>query len=444
MAAPFLQTLRTGFTRSFWVANTLELFERFSYYASKAVLAVYLAEHLGLGPTTATLYAGSIFNTLIYLLPALAGTVVDRYGFRRSLMLCFSIFSVGYLIVGLAGLPVAQPLVAAVGVRAWTLTGLIVAAIGGSLIKPSIVGTCARTTTEDSKALGYSIYYSIVNVGGMLGPTLARRRSARTSASPTCWWWRRACRPCCAPPRSSSSASRRGPPICRRPKTMAEVLAGMLRAMADVRFMVFLVIFSGFWLMFWHIFYALPFYVKDVLHYPRFELVEAIGPWTIVLLTVPTAALARRMKPIAAMTLGFAIATSGWFVMGAIPTIEAAFAGVAIFALGEAIQAPRYYQYVADLAPREQVGTYMGIAFLPIAIGTFGTGLLAGRLVEAYKDAAQPSHMWYVLGGIGVVTTILMVLYDRFLAPRDRAARLPSRPSPNRHRECAAHAEIDR
>jgi len=421
VAAPFLQTVRTGFSRSFWVANTLELFERFSYYASKAVLAVYLAEHLGLGPTTATLYAGSIFNTLIYLLPALAGTVVDRYGFRRSLMLCFSIFSVGYLIVGLAGLPVAQPLVAAVGLRAWTLTGLVIAAIGGSLIKPSIVGTCARTTTEESKALGYSIYYSIVNVGGLLGPVLAVPIREHLGiayvlvvascvsvllCAATFLFFREPPRPADLPPT----------------KTMAEVLAGMLHAMSDVRFMVFLVIFSGFWLMFWHIFYALPFYVKDVLHYGRFELVEAIGPWTIVLCTVPTAALARRMKPIAAMTLGFAIATSGWFVMGAIPTIQAAFAGVAIFALGEALQAPRYYQYVADLAPRDQVGTYMGIAFLPIAIGTFGTGLLAGRLVEAYKDAAQPSHMWYVLGGIGVVTTILMVVYDRFLAPRDRAA----------------------
>ena len=421
MAAPFLQTVRTGFSRSFWVANTLELFERFSYYASKAVLAVYLAEHLGLGPTTATLYAGSIFNTLIYLLPALAGTVVDRFGFRRSLMLCFSIFSVGYLIVGLAGLPVTQPLVAAVGVRVWTLTGLIIAAIGGSLIKPSIVGTCARTTTEESKALGYSIYYSIVNIGGMLGPTLAVPIREHLGiayvlvvascvsvllCAATFLFFREPPRPADLPPT----------------KTMAEVLAGMLRAMSDVRFMAFLVIFSGFWLMFWHIFYALPFYVKDVLHYGRFELVESIGPWVIVLFTVPTAALARRMKPIAAMTLGFAIASSGWFVMGAIPTIQGACAGVAIFALGEALQAPRYYQYVADLAPREQVGTYMGIAFLPIAIGTFGTGLLAGRLVEAYKDAAQPSHMWYVLGGIGVVTTILMVVYDRFLAPRDRAS----------------------
>jgi POT family proton-dependent oligopeptide transporter len=424
VAAPFLQTIRTGFTGSFWVANTLELFERFAYYASKAVLAVYLAEHLGLGPVTATLYGGTIFNGLIYFLPALAGTVVDRYGFRRSLMLCFSIFSVGYLIVGLAGLPLAQPLVAAVGVKAWTLTGLIVAAIGGSLIKPSIVGTCARTTTEESKALGYSIYYSVVNIGGMLGPTLAvpiRENLGIASVlvvascisallcAATALFFREPPRPADLPPT----------------KSLGQVVAGMLRALSDLRFATFLVIFAGYWLMFWHIFYALPFYVKDVLHYPRFELVEAIGPWTIVLLTIPAAALARRMKPIAAMTLGFAISTSAWFVMGAIPTIEAAFAGVAIFALGEAIQAPRYYQYVADLAPREQVGTYMGIAFLPIALGTTGTGLLAGRLVEWYGKSAQPSHMWYVLGGIGVVTTILMVLYDRLLAPKERGAATP-------------------
>jgi POT family proton-dependent oligopeptide transporter len=416
-----LQTVRTGFTRSFWVANTLELFERFSYYASKAVLAVYLAEHLGLGPITATLYGGTIFNGLIYFLPALAGTVVDRYGFRRSLMLCFSIFSLGYLLVGLAGLPVARPLVSAVGVHTWTLVGLIVAAVGGSLIKPSIVGTCARTTTEDSRALGYSIYYTLVNVGGMLGPILAvpiRENlgiaavlvvaSAVSALLCLCTFlfFSEPARPADLPPT----------------KSFGEVLAGMLRALSDLKFVTFLVIFSGFWLMFWHIFYALPFYVKDVLHYDRFELIEAIGPSTIVLLTIPTAALARRMQPIAAMTLGFAIATSGWFVMGAVPTIQGAIAGVAIFAIGEAIQAPRYYEYVSNLAPRDQVGTYMGIAFLPIALGTTGTGLLAGRLVEWYGRSAHPSHMWYVLGAIGIVSTMLMVIYDRLLAPRRAGA----------------------
>ena len=34
--------------------------------------------------------------------------------------------------------------------------------------------------------------------------------------------------------------------------------------------------------------------------------------------------------------------------------------------------------YVAALAPTEQVGTHMGFAFLPIAIGTFIAGGRAG------------------------------------------------------------------
>jgi dipeptide/tripeptide permease len=81
-----ISQLREGFSRSFWVANILELFERFAYYGSKAVLAVFIAEQVGLGSETATFLAGSVFNTLLYFLPPLAGTVVDRYGFKRSLI----------------------------------------------------------------------------------------------------------------------------------------------------------------------------------------------------------------------------------------------------------------------------------------------------------------------------------------------------------------------
>ena len=108
----FLDQVRSGFSRTFWVANVLELFERFAYYGSKAVLAVFIAEQVGLGSETATFLAGSVFNTLLYFLPVLAGTVVDRYGFKRSLMACFAIFSVGYFMIGLGGLPLGQPLVA--------------------------------------------------------------------------------------------------------------------------------------------------------------------------------------------------------------------------------------------------------------------------------------------------------------------------------------------
>ena len=108
----FLDSVRSGFSRTFWVANVIELFERFAYYGSKAILAVYIAEQVGLGPEAAGFLAGSVFNTLLYFLPVLAGTVVDRYGFKRSLLACFAIFSVGYFLIGLAGLPLGQPLVA--------------------------------------------------------------------------------------------------------------------------------------------------------------------------------------------------------------------------------------------------------------------------------------------------------------------------------------------
>jgi dipeptide/tripeptide permease len=415
----FLESLRSGFSRTFWVANVLELFERFAYYSSKAILAVFIAEQVGLGAEAAGFLAGSVFNTLLYFLPLLAGTVVDRFGFKRSLMACFAIFSVGYFLIGLGGLPAGQPLVHAFGPRTWMLIALVITAIGGSLIKPSIVGTVARTTNEETKALGYSIYYTLVNIGGAVGPfiALAVREnvgisyvlvvSSLTSLvlfTSTALFYREPERPKDAPPARS----------------MAKVLADMVLVFGNFRFILFLVIFSGFWAMFWHVFYALPFYVKDYLKFGRFEIIETVDAWTIIFVTIPATAIAKRLKPLSAMVLGFALATACWFVMAGVPTIAGAVAAMMLFAVGEAIQSPRFYEYVANLAPSDQVGTYMGFAFLPIAIGTFIAGWSSGFLVKTYVEGGNPlaPRMWLWVGSYGVVSTVLMVLYDRFLAPR--------------------------
>jgi len=415
----FMDSLRGGFSRTFWVANVIELFERFAYYGSKAILAVYIADQVGLGPEAAGFLAGSVFNTLLYFLPVLAGTVVDRYGFKRSLLACFSIFTVGYLMIGLAGLPLGQPIVAAVGARTWMLLALVVTAIGGSLIKPSIVGTVARTTTKETASLGYSIYYTLVNIGGAVGPMLALLvrhnlgisyvlvMSSLTSLAlvlGTLVFYREPARPADAPP----------------PRSMAKVLRDMLTVFRNGRFMTFLVIFSGFWAMFWHVFYALPFYVRDYLKFERFELIETVDAWTIIIVTVPVTALAKKLKPLTAMVLGFVLATACWFVMAALPTLTFTVAAIMLFAVGEGLQSPRYYEYVAALAPKEQVGTYMGFAFLPIAIGTFIAGWSSGWLVKTYVVGGNPlaPRMWLWVGAYGVVSTALMLLYDRFVAPR--------------------------
>jgi MFS family permease len=163
--------------------------------------------------------------------------------------------------------------------------------------------------------------------------------------------------------------------------------------------------------------------VRDVLKFPRFELIETVDAWTIILVTIPITALAKKLKPIRAMTIGFLLASVSWLVMAALPTLTVTIAAIMVFALGEGLQSPRYYEYVADLAPKEQVGTYMGFAFLPIAIGTFVAGAIAGPLVERYVNGfknglvAHPESMWLWVAGIGFGSTVLMVLYDRFVAP---------------------------
>jgi proton-dependent oligopeptide transporter, POT family len=375
---------------------------------------------VGLGPEAAGLLVGSLFNTLLYFLPPLAGTVVDRFGFKRSLLACFSIFCVGYFLIGLGGLPIGKPLVNALGPKAYMILALVITAIGGSLIKPSVVGTVARTTTEETKGLGYSVYYTLVNIGGAVGPNLALPvrehlgisyvlvMSSAVSfllAIATLLFFTE-------PPRPKDAAP---------PKSMAGVVRDMLLVFRNLRFVTFLVIFSGFWAMFWQVFYSLPFYVRDVLHYEAFERIETVDAFTIILVTVPAAVLAKKLSALGAMTLGFALATASWFVMGTFPTLLLTIAGLMLFAVGEAIQAPRYYEYVADLAPKEQVGTYMGFAFLPIAIGTFIAGAISGKLVTYYihgPGSGAPQRMWYIVGAIGVASTLLMIIYDRLVVRR--------------------------
>jgi dipeptide/tripeptide permease len=300
------------------------------------------------------------------------------------------------------------------GKTPYIIAVLLLTAIGGSLIKPCIVGTVAKTSASDVKSLGYSIYYMLVNIGGAVGPILALQvrenlgiefvlvMSSVTSLAlllGTFLFFKE-------PINANGEKT-------KQPSSLATVLKNMLLVFGNVKFMTFLTIFSGFWIMFWQIFYSFPFYIIDVLKYERFEILETIDAWTIIFLSVPVTAFAKRLSPIVSMSLGFGIASCSWLLMAFAPTIPVAIAAMALFAIGEVTQAPRFYEYVADLAPKEQVGTYMGFAFLPVAIGSFVAGPLAGWLVSSYiQGGNNPAMAWYILSGIGFGSTALMLVYN--------------------------------
>ena len=410
-----VQEIKTGFSSTFWIANTLELFERFAFYGAKAVLVKFIAEKVGLYDEAGSL--AGLFTGLIFLLPALAGVFVDRYGFKKTLAACFLIFCVGYFMIGLAGMEYGQQIVELVGKKSYVIAVLILTAVGGSLIKPCIVGTVAKTSTPNIKALGFSIYYTLVNIGGAIGPIIALNvrqdlgieyvlvMSSITSfllLIGTLLFFKE-------PVDVSGEVTEQ--------KTFAKVFRDMALVFTNLKFVSFLIIFSGFWIMFWQVYFLLPFYATDVLHFEQFEILETVDAWTIIIVTIPITALVQRWKPFTAMTVGFVLASLSWVVMGASVTVTAAIIAMAMFALGEGMQSPRFYEYVSMLAPAGQTGTFMGFGFLPIAIGSYAAGHVADWLRSTYLQT-DPSMMWYILAMIGGISTLLMIAYDRIAIKR--------------------------
>jgi len=404
-----LSVLRTGFTSTFWIANTLELFERLAFYGSKAVLAYYIANKVGLHDEAATLTGW--FSTLIFSLPIIAGVFVDRYGFRKTLMACFGIFAVGYFSIGFAGMEWSAAITNVVGVRNYLIFSILITAIGGSLIKPCIVGTVAKTSKPESKPLGFSIYYTLVNLGGALGPIVALNiredlgieyvliMSAVTSAILfvcTFLFFKD------VEPTGETDK-----------RTFGKVFQDMVLVFKNFRFISFLIIFSIFWLIFWQIFYLLPFYATEILKYERFEILESLDALAVILLTVPMGALLKNWKPFYVMILGFVLASLAWFVVGAMGTTLFVIVGVLLFGLADATQTPRFYDYVSSFAPKHQVGTFMGFAFLPVAIGSFTAGYMADWLRLTFMSS-NPGMMWYVLSGLGVAGTLLVIAHHSF------------------------------
>jgi len=167
-----LREIRSGFERPFWVANFTEIFERVAYYATTAVLAIYLTEQLHFSSELAGTILG-IAGFVVYALAILAGTLADRFGFRRTLMVAYLLLTAGYFLLGSLESSWMGPLRRAVGDTWLVSMVLLIPSLGPGLVKPCVAGTTARASSENVRSLGYSIYYTLVNIGGALGPLMA-------------------------------------------------------------------------------------------------------------------------------------------------------------------------------------------------------------------------------------------------------------------------------
>lgn len=403
--------IRTGFERPFWVANITELFERLSYYAAFASLPRYLHESLNFGVERASDLAG-LFGGLVWFLAAFGGALADRMGFRRALSLAYLILATSYFLLGSIGSPWLAPVRGAMPLVVLVTVILMLPALGIALVKPSVVGTTARASRENVRSIGYSIYYTVVNIGGAAGPFLAGWVHQHLSvekvfimAALSVFAMFFAVLLLFKEPRRAGEA---------QTESLAQVARNFLTVASNWRFMLFLIIFSGYYIAFWQEFIILPLYIHGYVDPScNTEMLLVWDPLTVIALQMVVSIVTRKMPSFHGITLGSLISGLAWILLILHPSVPMAVATLIVVALGELTQQPRYYEYISRLAPSGQQGTYMGFAFLPIGIGSLVGGWFGGFLIHHFGEVVhQPTLIWWAVTGVGVATAGLLWVYD--------------------------------
>lgn len=135
-----------------------EMWERFSYYAMRGILVLYLINALKMAESDASNLYGSVTG-LIYLSPLLGGYIADKFwGQRRAII-------VGGILIALGQFSIAaQPTLM------FLYTGLTLIVLGNGLFKPNIstiVGELYHKN-DPRRDAGFTIFYMGINLGAFI------------------------------------------------------------------------------------------------------------------------------------------------------------------------------------------------------------------------------------------------------------------------------------
>ena len=426
------KNILTTFPRTFWVGNLMELFERGAYYGLNALLAVYLVKELNFQEQSVGLLQGFVY-ALTYVLPILGGALADRLGYRKMLIVAFSLLTIGYFAAG------------NFNTFGLIFLFLLIMATGSGLFKPIITGTVARTTTEENSGFGFGVYYWCINLGAVIGPLFAiwiKGFSWKYIFFSSALW--------CFLMLLPATFLYKDPQRPESTKPIRQVLAEALLVLGNSRFMLLIAVYSCFWILYFQMFGSVLWYMVDFIHRAPvdefmarlgipFKLdpghVTVINALTIVLLVVLVSRITTKMKAIPVMAVGIAIGSVGFLILALTSSAWMFVLSIAVFSIGEMTAHPKYYSYVGLIAPQDKKAVYMGYAFLYGVFGSLiGTNLGAvlyenilkpvvpsARAVEAglplaAEVATQAKSFWLIFAVLGGVCLIGMLLYNRFFS----------------------------
>ena len=153
-----------GHPKALWQLSNVEMWERFSFYGMRALLAVYVATtffgHLGAeaNAQASLVYGG--YAALVYATGIIGGYVADHVlGYQRSILLGAIIMSAGLFVLLVEDLT-------------WFLVGLSLIVAGNGLFKPNISTMIGKLNEPGDvrRDSGFTVFYMSINLGAFIAP----------------------------------------------------------------------------------------------------------------------------------------------------------------------------------------------------------------------------------------------------------------------------------
>lgn len=471
------------FPRTFWIANSMELFERWAWYGFFMLFANYLTQSselgaLGLSQTEKGIIMG-VGTFVLYLLPTITGAIADKYGFKRVLFVAFVVYTSAFLIM-----PLCKSFAA-------VFIAYIYLALGAALFKPIISATVAKTTDEKTASIGFGIFYMMVNIGAFVGPLFAlylKKLSFHSvfyiSAAIIAFNF-------------LVLIFYKEPKTEKKDESLSESLKTILKnvkiAFSDKKFVIFLLIVAGFWTMYNQLFFMLTVFIDQWVDTSNmYSFFEVNWPWIvetygtegnqmqaefitnfdalyIIIFQIIVSAIVMRLKPLSSMIIGFLVCTIGMSLTVMTQNPIFILVSLLIFGLGEMAGSPKITEYIGRIAPKDKVGLYMGFSYIPMAIGNLIAGFISGyvyqrmadKITLAQKEAEiqgfnipelsdnftkndylselatkldftsreltnylwethNPNRIWIVLFSVGMFAVFMLFLYDRTLIRKSK------------------------
>lgn len=437
------------FPRAYWVANFTELFERAAFYGMFISITLYM-KHVGFTDIEAATIGG-IFYSGIYFFPTFTGAWADKIGYRKALLIAFSMLTIGYFI--LAAMPEKLPVIIAY---------LFFLMLGGSFIKSVVTGTVAQSSTKENRAKAFSIFYGMVNVGAFFGKTIAF--PIRDGID---FWGLKLALGVQYIGYYSAIMSffalilvfflYKNVEISAKARSVREIWSSFVKVISNLRLVTLLFIVSGFWIIQAQMYSSMPLYItRTVGEHAAVEWYANVNPLVVILFVTLVTGLMRKRRDVTSMTLGMFIMPISVFLMSAGPILQSftgssidfgittmhplsvmMILGIAVQGLAECFISPRYLEYFSKQAPKGEEGMYMGFSHLDSTIanlfGFIGSGFLlewfcpdpnkaeyANYTPEQMAGVYENAHyLWYVFLAIGLLAALSLFAYRKYYDRKD-------------------------